>query len=119
MGCGGEPTEEGGVGGGAYPADGRHVRFHEKDVRLESLIVRFRKLYVVHGLVQSKLREHRQRPNKVGEVVDVREWVAFQLLQQNAEGVGMLYEQLELGQLGLKTQTLLTKVMGIKLPMLE
>jgi hypothetical protein len=70
-------------------------------------------------LVQSKLREHRQRPNKVGEVVDVREWIALQLFQQNAERVGVLYKQLELGQLGLKTQTLLTKVMGIKLPMLE
>jgi hypothetical protein len=94
------------------------VGFHPPTVRLESLTGGGRVGDVIHNLIGGKLGEQGQGGNEVGVIVNVREGKSFQFLQQNAEGIGMLYEQLELVQLGAKSQPLFAEVIGIKLTML-
>ena len=94
------------------------MRSHEPTVRLESLTVGGGVGDVIHNLIGGKLWEQGQGGNEVGIVVNVREGKAFQFLQQNAEGIGMLDKHVELVQLGAKSQPLFAEVIGIKLTML-
>jgi hypothetical protein len=103
---------------GGLGTDVGEVGLHVLTVRLESLTGSGGESDVILDLIGGKLGEQGQGGNEVGIVVNVREGKAFQFLQQNAEGIGMLDKHVELVQLGAKSQPLFAEVIGIKLTML-